>query len=53
MDELIDILKASVKKNGEQPLTNKWLLNILLMAQKQREKEDLEGDIISAWSDLD
>jgi len=29
---LIDILEQSVQKNGEIPLTNKHLLNILKMA---------------------
>ena len=32
---LIEILEESVKKNGEKPLTNKWLLNIVKLAQKQ------------------
>jgi hypothetical protein len=41
-DVLIRILEASVKKNGEIPLTNKHLLNILKQARKQIERcEDL------------
>ena len=39
-DYLIEILEESVKKNGEQPLTNKWLLNILKMAQSRIDNED-------------
>ena len=39
-DHLIEILKESVKKNGEKPLTNKWLLNILKLAAKKIENED-------------
>lgn len=35
-DNLIFILEESVKKNGEQPLTNEWLLNILKMVEKQQ-----------------
>lgn len=38
MDILIRILEESIKRNGEKPLTNKWLLNILYMA-RQREEE--------------
>ena len=43
MDEsyqnLIKTLEASVKKNGEKPLTNKWLLNILKKANNNMEKK--------------
>ena len=39
-DYLIEILEESVKKNGEKPLTNKCLLNILKLATKQIENED-------------
>ena len=35
-DNLIWILNESVKKNGEKPLTNKWLLNILKMVEKKQ-----------------
>lgn len=38
-DYLIEMLEESVKKNGEKPLTNKWLLNILKLVTKQIEKE--------------
>lgn len=37
---LQEILEASVEKNGEQPLTNKWLLNIINMLEKQIDRED-------------
>lgn len=39
-DILIDTLERSVKKNGEMPLTNKHLLNILKMVRKEQEKDD-------------
>lgn len=39
-DYLIEMLEESVKKNGEKPLTNKWLLNILKLVKKQIENED-------------
>ncbi len=28
LEALIEILELSVEKNGERPLTNRWLLNI-------------------------
>ena len=37
---LINILEKSVEKNGEKPLTNKWLLNILKQVDKQIEREE-------------
>jgi hypothetical protein len=39
-DYLIEILEASVEKNGEKPLTNKWLLNILKIVRQKIEQED-------------
>ena len=33
-DYLIEVLEESVKRNGEKPLTNKWLLNILKVTEK-------------------
>ena len=45
MQELIEILEESVKKNGEKPLTNKWLLNILKMAEDAKEKEEQRRDL--------
>ena len=39
-DILIEVLENSVKKNGEIPLTNKHLLNILKLVSKQQDYED-------------
>ena len=39
-ERLIEILESSVKKHGEKPLTNKWLLNILKKAEKQQIGEE-------------
>ena len=39
-DFLIEMLEESVKKNGEKPLTNKWLLNILKLVRIQIDGED-------------
>lgn len=41
---LIEILERSVERNGEQPLTNRWLLNICKVA-----KEKSEVDMIPSW----
>jgi hypothetical protein len=49
LETLIEILEKSVEKNGEVPLTNKHLLNILKLFQglKRLERDlyysDLEG----------
>jgi hypothetical protein len=46
-DNLIETLEESVKKNGEKPLTNKWLLNILKKVRgdiEKNEKYDLYPD---------
>ncbi len=37
---IIKILELSVERNGEQPLTNKWLLNIIKMAMSCKSKQD-------------
>ena len=39
---LVETLEQSVEKNGEQPLTNRWLLNICKVAQKKEESEEIE-----------
>lgn len=44
-DTLIYILEESVKKNGEKPLTNKWLLNLLKMARYSIEEEESSPSI--------
>lgn len=54
-DYLIEILEESVNKNGEKPLTNKWLLNILKLVTKQmqiKSEGDLRGVFDPNW-DLD
>jgi len=44
-DYLIEILANSVKKNGEITLTNKHLLNILIMVEDKIEKDSYGPDI--------
>ena len=43
LENLIRVLEQSVKKNGERPLTNKWLLNIL--KKIDRESNQYGADI--------
>lgn len=46
LEMLIDILEVSVTKNGEIPLTNRHLLNIMKMAQRNlNECDEDEIDI--------
>lgn len=37
-DYLIDALTKSVEKNGEKPLTNRWLLNILKSVKRREDR---------------
>ena len=39
------ILKKSVEKNGEQPLTNKWLLNIIKLIELKINEDDFRFDV--------
>lgn len=52
LETLIEILEESVKRNGEKPLTNKWLLNILKMAQRKLEDDDFDVNEASAFHDF-
>ena len=40
IEKLISILETSVEKNGEKPLTNKWLLNIVKMLRRELIKDE-------------
>jgi hypothetical protein len=44
LEELIKVLEISVQRNGEKPLTNKWLLNILKLTQKRLEQEEIAAE---------
>ena len=50
MHHLIETLEKSLEKHGEQPLTNKWLLNLLKTAQKKMENEEIP---FWQWGDSD
>jgi len=52
VDYVMDVLKESIKEQGEKPLTNVWLLNILCMAEKQAQSEDYYGDMEAAYIDM-
>ena len=40
LEALIEILELSVEKNGERPLTNRWLLNICKVTMRKITEED-------------
>jgi hypothetical protein len=42
---LMDILEESVAKNGERPLTNRWLLNIMRLAEKRAHHEERQSEL--------
>jgi len=37
MDQLILVLEESIARNWEKPLTNKWLLNLLIIAEMNKQ----------------
>lgn len=41
----IDILEQSVAKHGEKPLTNRWLLNIMRLAERLAEKREHDEEM--------
>jgi hypothetical protein len=43
-DRLIQILEKSIEKNGVQPLTNEWLLNILKLHEKHQNFDDMKRE---------
>lgn len=47
LETLIEVLEESVKKNGEKPLTNKYLLNILKMVERKIDR----AEEIDSWQD--
>jgi len=52
-DYLIEMLEASVKKNGEIILTNKHLLNIIKLINQRIKKEDYQNEMFGASIDLE
>lgn len=50
---LKEVLAESIKKNGEKPLTNKWLYNIINLAEKKIEEEENRIDNIGYHPDWD
>jgi hypothetical protein len=49
-EALIVVLSESVKRNGEKPLTNAYLLNIVRMAVRLKDKADERLDQMLAES---
>jgi len=44
-DILVKVMKESVERNGEKPLTNKWLLNILLLVNRHIASRSIMEDL--------
>ena len=51
LEKLISVLEISVKRNGEKPLTNLWLLNILKLVKKELEQEEEMAEQVSTSKD--
>lgn len=51
VDALIEVLEASIKKNGEKTLTNRYLLNIVKFTLKKEyyDDEDRTEDMFSVF----
>lgn len=52
LDYVIGVLEDSIKRHGEKPLTNVWLLNIMRTAQRRAERDHLQGEIAGAYGDI-
>lgn len=39
-EALLRVLEISVKRNGEKPLTNKWLLNCMYMVERSMQQHE-------------
>ena len=50
-ERLIEILEASLKKNGDKPITISHLLNIVKMIEKDMQREGQLHDILGVWND--
>jgi hypothetical protein len=51
IETLIETLEKSVERNGEKPLTNKWLLNLVKQVKKSQElhqRTDIAPDYFMA-----
>jgi hypothetical protein len=44
LDYLEGILKSSYERHGEKPLTNRWLMNIVRMAIRNKERNAMTDD---------
>ena len=51
LEYLLEILEASLKKNGDIPITTKHLVNIIKMAQRNMEMDDARSDMIGPDED--
>lgn len=51
MDELLEVLKQSIEKNGDKVLTTTHLKNIVAMAIRNRDERDEAIDNYDFWKD--
>ena len=51
-DYLMEVLEDSVKKHGEKPLTNVWLLNIMRTARRRAERDEHRSELEGACGDI-
>ena len=52
IDYITEILKQSVEKNGEVPLTNVHLLNIIAMAYRQEARDEVRAEMESCRDEI-
>lgn len=53
LDSLVRVLESSVERHGEKPLTNRWLLNIIKMSQRnQSRKSRMDDWDWVTWDDI-
>ena len=45
-------LEISVKRNGEKPLTNKWMLNLIKLTLKQIKEKDEQLEITGCYDPI-
>lgn len=50
--KIASILEASIKKNGDKPITLSHLLNIIRMAERQLERDENEDWMACILDDL-
>ena len=52
LDYVLDILEQSLKKNGDKPITTRHWINIIKMAQRQRELDEHYSELEACYGDM-